>query len=92
VATTFDPKLPEEDEVFSVNFADRLGAGRTVTGATVTATPAGLTVGTPGVSGTVVSVRISGGTAAAVYEVLFLATLDDGEKVGYCIKLKIQGC
>jgi hypothetical protein len=92
VATTFDPKLPEESEVFSFDFAARLGAGQAVSSATVTATPAGLTLGAASVSGSVVSVRISGGAAETVYDVRALATLNDGDVKGYCAKLKVQGC
>jgi hypothetical protein len=92
VATTFDPKLPGESEVFSLDFAARLGAGQTVAGATVTATPAGLTLGAPSVSGSVVSVRVSGGTGGVTFDLECLATLNDGSVVGYCTPLKVTEC
>ena len=48
-----------------------LKAGETITQATATSVPAGLTLGTPGIDGASVSVQVSGGVAGKTYRVQF---------------------
>ncbi len=95
MATFFDPRLPDEVEVFTFDFTDRLTAGQTIVSATVTALPNGatdLTIGTPSIVGLLVSVLISAGTGGVVDHLECLATLNDSTVVGYCTRLKTQEC
>ncbi len=92
MATTFDPKLPDEEEPFTFDFTDRLSAGQSIVSATVTATPTGLTLGTPSVTGALVTVQLEDGDSGVVYHLEALATLNDSSVVGYCTRLRVQEC
>ena len=67
--------------VFTFSFAlwPQVEDGATVASATVTATPTGLTIGTPSVSGSDVKVSIGGGTAGVTYTLDCHVTLSDGQ-------------
>ena len=72
-------KQPQESLLFDFDFSDRLAQGVTLsTVASVTATPSGLTIGTPAVSTTAAQARISGGTAETYYRVTAVVTDSGG--------------
>lgn len=54
---------------------------QTISSATVTSTPSGLTVGDDVISGATVQVRVSGGTAGTTYALVCAATLSDGSTI-----------
>ena len=68
-------------ELFPVGFkyaSDKLDAGQTISSCVVTITPTGLTaLGSPSISGNVVTQTISGGTSGAEYSMSFATTLSD---------------
>ncbi len=79
-------KAPAEDLPYTYDFGlwAQLQGSDTLASATVTGSPAGLTIGTPSVSGTVVSVRLSSGTVATTYRLTVSGTTAAGFKlVGY---------
>lgn len=68
-------KQPGESRLYSMEFAANLAAGETIaTVDSVTASPSGLTIGSPVANGTKADVRISGGTAPTTYKVTFTVT------------------
>lgn len=84
-------KHPDEDLVYTMDFVHLLHVGETIEASSpapvVTATPTGgasdLTIGTPSVSGSVVSFRISGGTNKVDYKVrVEIATSLDNTRIG----------
>lgn len=58
-----------DDRIYTFDFAalEELVAGQTISSATVTAAPSGLTIGSPSVVGATVRADISGGTAGVGY-------------------------
>jgi hypothetical protein len=70
-------KRAAESRLYSMDFANlpEIVAGGALAAVTsVTASPAGLTVGTGAIAGTKVQVTISGGTDGVLYQVVFTAT------------------
>jgi hypothetical protein len=70
-------KRAAESRLYSMDFANLpeiAGGGALAAVTSVTATPAGLTVGTGTIAGTKVQVTISGGTDGVLYQVAFTAT------------------
>lgn len=72
--TTFDGthkvirKTPTSSLRLEFEFSNRLASGQTLTGSpTVTADRAGLTIGSPTISGTKVYATVDGGTAGVIY-------------------------
>lgn len=74
-------KDPNSTRDFSVDWDAILGRkpGVALSSVSATATPAGLTVGSTGVSGTIGSVRLSSGVLGTTYEVAIAGTFDNGE-------------
>jgi hypothetical protein len=68
MALTLQTKQPAESRLYNFDFSGLMQATETIAsvGSTV-ATPSGLTVGTSAISGQIVQVRLSGGTAATEY-------------------------
>ncbi len=60
-------KQPGETRQFSMDFASILGTSETISTASVSGDPSGLTLGTPSISGTKVLFNIIGGTHAVRY-------------------------
>ena len=88
-------KLVAASKRFNFDFSAELDEGDTLTGAaTVTATPNGLTLGTPilGSGNTKVQVRISGGTDGATYVVHCVVPTTEGDTLAGCGKLKVKEC
>lgn len=81
-------KLVEDDEFFTVDFTDRLTLTEGVVSiASVTATPAGLTLGQQVIDSDLpakkIQVRISGGTVGVTYTIrVQISTSDGNVKVG----------
>jgi hypothetical protein len=71
----------DADEVvrYGIDFADRLDAGVTLTAVTWSHTPAGITHTSPSVSGSVASVRISGGATGKGYVFTAQVTTSDSQ-------------
>lgn len=72
-------KQPAESRLYSIDFANLLGTGESLSGTpTVTASPTGLTIGTPAISGTTVQVRISSGSDGVPYKLECVVATSDG--------------
>lgn len=73
------PKAPAASLRYGVDVADILTPGATLTGTPTATAPAGIIVGSPSYTGTVVSALVSGGTAEQTYALTFGWTMDTGE-------------
>lgn len=90
-------KHPAADLPYNFDFRDwtLLTSTEKIVGTpTVTATPSGLTIGTPAVNsdGDIVSVRISGGTAGATYDLTCQGVTTSGYDVIGCGHLQVEIC
>lgn len=65
----FSPKSPTEVADYRFDFTNLLRKGETIISANFTAAPAGLTLGSPETTGTVVAVVVSGGVLGTTYEI-----------------------
>lgn len=72
-------KQPSEIRTYTMDFGPNMSATEALTGATITAAPAGLTLTASAFSGRRASVKIAGGTAGRAYKVTFVATTDAGQ-------------
>ena len=79
-----------DEVVYTVSFTDFLGDGETVDSASVTSSPAGLTITSVTASGSGVNMRIAGGTAGVTYEVECEGTLSTTEVVNRRGRLKVR--
>lgn len=73
-----------ENRLFGVDFSqfpEISSGGLTLSSASAACSPAGLTLGTPAISGNLVWVRTTGGTAGTNYTLIVTATLSDGLSV-----------
>ena len=66
---SFPARDPADISEHRFDWSKFLGSGETVTSATVTAEPTGLTISEPVIAGSVVTVVISGGVTGSTYEV-----------------------
>lgn len=75
ISDTTVVKTPEESDLYGFDWTDLLADGETLSGTPVVTeiTTTDLTFGSPSINGSVVEVRISGGTAG----------------VSYCLKCKV---
>lgn len=74
-------KLPGDSRLYQIDFSniDEILDGQTISSATVTATPSGLTLGSPTISGeALVIVAIHGGTAGTLYQLKVTANVSGG--------------
>ena len=80
-AGTLPAKKKEVADVFDYlyDYLDWLLEGEGLSSATASVDPAGPTLGTPVIAGTIVELRISGGTSATKYTVTVTATMTDGQ-------------
>lgn len=74
MSITSKTKQTSENLDYDFEFTNALPSGDNVSTATVTATPAGLTLGTKTISGQTVKQWISGGTDGVTYKVTVVAT------------------
>jgi hypothetical protein len=99
----FSSKVPSDTEVFSVTAAnDGLGVGVTITGSTWNVTigagtetvPTLVKVGSPSVTGLIVSQQFTGGTIGITYIVQCTYTTSDGQTITKfdCVLCKAPGC
>ncbi len=88
--TPFDPKRPDEVEVFAFDFARVLSAGESISTAVVKAVQAddateasvpGMVSGTAGVDGAIVSQLVAGGTDGVTYTLLCTITTHQGQTI-----------
>lgn len=88
MTTTFDPKRPDETELFAADFARLLGSGETLSTATckviladdATETDIGaMKSGSTTVNGTRALQRITGGTDGLIYTVIFTVTTSQSQ-------------
>ena len=76
------PKDPDEARPYQLDFSNDMDTGDDITGTpTLTATPSGLTIGSPTVAGDKVTVQLSGGTAGRKYTIKCVASTVNGHTV-----------
>ena len=76
-----------------MDFSLLLESGETISAVSnFTATPAGLTIGTPAISGTKAQARISGGTDGVLYHVTVTITTSAGNTRSDCGDLLVRAC
>lgn len=63
-------KYPDEQRTLAFNFATKLATSDSVASISGVTASAGVTLGTPSLSGSVVSVRVSGGTVPSDYTIV----------------------
>lgn len=80
LSTPYLTKRADWSRIYTFTFAvfAEPAGGETLSSPVVTGSPTGLTIGTPSVSGSTVTVRISGGTAGVTYDVTCAVTLSSG--------------
>jgi hypothetical protein len=79
----FDPKLVTESDEFSYDFVNNLANSETLSSASVTATPSGLTIGSAVITRSVVTAFISGGVAGTSYTLTFEVNTSAGRTIGF---------
>ena len=84
----FDAKSPSDSDIYSFDFSDLLSVD-TITSATVTANPSGLTVGTPVVANGLVAVEISNGADGTQYIVTYAITTLTGRSIQRSVNLPV---
>lgn len=85
--TSFDMKLPDEIENYSVDFGARLPDDATISETLVTPTvysgedpaPEGIMIGDTGIVGSSITQQLRAGIAGVTYLLTFKATLSDGQ-------------
>jgi hypothetical protein len=85
-------KDPDESRLYDIEFASVLYDGEALSNPAVTATPTGLTIGTPSISGTKVQVRISDGTDGQLYYVRCLVQTTNNNVLDECVRLFVADC
>lgn len=88
--TTSIIKDADESITYTVDLADSLGSGETISSATVTGSPSGLTIGTPVLGSTSFNVSISGGTTDVVYELDMVIVTSNSNTLNVCVTLSIR--
>jgi len=86
-------KRPDWARTYRWDFSDfaEIEAGQTLTGTpTVTATPSGLTLGSPAISGAYVTCAVSAGTADYVYDLTATVTTSGGATLSIVGKLAVE--
>lgn len=89
LADAYLHKTVNESRPFNFDWERELASGEVITTATVTSTPAGLTIGTPTTQDAVVQIRVSGGSAATVYSVTCKIDTNQGNTLELCGKLEV---
>ncbi len=74
-------KVPDEEAAYSVDWNKQLDTGEGIAQSEWTALPAGLALQSPGVSGTIATVRIAGGVAGTTYVVTNTITKTGSQEV-----------
>lgn len=86
-------KDTNESRTYNVaDFVNDLASGETISTATITSSPAGLTVGATVISGTVVKAPISGGTPSQTYTLTVQITTSLSSTIEECVKVSVHPC
>jgi len=88
LSQSFDAKSPSDVDFYSVDFGDWLSVD-TITSATVTTNPSGLTVGTPVVANNCVTVLLSGGSSTVEYIVTYTVVTASEQNVVQTVILPV---
>lgn len=72
-------KHPDEQINVGVDFGPRIPGGLTISSAALVLVTGDVSIGAPSTTGSIVSVRVTGGTAGTTSTIEFKATLSDGE-------------
>ena len=86
-------KEPGTIRLYSVNFGNQpelRDSGEMLTGPAVSASPAGLTLGTPAVSGARVQFAVAGGADATDYDILVTVTTSGGAFFSKTVTLQVR--
>lgn len=83
-------KHPDESINVGVDFAARIPGGVTISTPTVSVVTGDVTLGSPSVSGSIISIRVSGGTALVTSSLEFKAALSDGETLAGIIDIPVN--
>jgi hypothetical protein len=85
-------KRPDDQLDYDVEFHDWLTSGDTITSATATADPAGVTVDRVQVFGTLVKVWLSGGALGGSHIITVTASTAQGRVKEVIFNLRVTGC
>jgi hypothetical protein len=88
---TWPAKDPDEAVLYGIDFVDRVDSGVTLSAATWTILPVGLTQSAQLVAGTQASLRLAGGALGDAYLVTCRATTSDGQTLDETAILEIRG-
>lgn len=84
------PHDPDETETRDVTFADRLATGETLSSATFTASPSGLTQVSVSAAGAIATWKFSGGTDGVDYSVVCRALTSAGNTLEQTIIVRCR--
>lgn len=83
-------KDPDTTERFGVNWIDRLGSGVTISSASWSATPSGLTLSGATNDDTSASTLVAGGIVGTTYLLTCRVSTSDGQTLEYTTALVVQ--
>jgi hypothetical protein len=83
-------KDPDATALYDVDFSSIMTTGESLVLPTVTASPTGLTIGTPAVSGGIVQFSVAGGTSGTLYRINVHVTTDGVQIYDEEVKLLVQ--
>lgn len=83
-------KYPPENKTITFEFADKLASGDSVSTIAAVTASAGISLGTPALSGSVVSVRVSGGTSGNDYTVTCQVNTTNGDLLELKVTVEIR--
>lgn len=83
-------KYPAEIINVGVDFAARIPSGLTITGQTTSLLSGDVALGAPSTNGTIVSVRVTAGTANVTSSIEFKATLSDGQVLAGIVDVPVS--
>ena len=83
-------KDPSAEVDFSVDWSDWLGASESITGASWSVTPTGLSLGAESAAGAVRGVMTSGGALGSVYRLTNRIVTDQGRTEDRSVTIKVE--
>lgn len=86
---TWPSKDPDEAVLYGIDFSERVADGVTVSSATWSLSPAGLTASTQTTSGAIAQLKLAGGALGDAYLVNCRATMSDGQILEETARLEI---
>lgn len=84
----YDDKDPSDVDDYGYDFAGELN-GEKIDSAAVTITPSGLSAGTPSITGSVVSVRVSGGVDDTNHRLTYTIETSSGRTLERSVELLV---